>query len=120
MKKDIILISEGGCMLGVFGAGVVTSLQEANLYPRIHSIYASSAGAHNAAYFLSKQSKLGSSIYYEDLINNNFIKKENLSRYVFDILIKKFNKKHKINEIVDIDYLSRVEREYKKLNVEKN
>ena len=67
--KDIILIIEGGGILGVFGAGVLTAFQEANIYNRIKCIYATSAGAHDAAYFLTKQSKLGSSIYFKDFFN---------------------------------------------------
>jgi predicted patatin/cPLA2 family phospholipase len=51
-KKDIIIISEGGCMSGVFGAGVFSAFQTFGLEERIDSIYAASAGAANAAFFL--------------------------------------------------------------------
>ena len=57
-------------MAGIFGAGVVTSLEEENAYPFIEAVYGSSAGVMIAAYFLASQSKLGSSIFYEDLLNN--------------------------------------------------
>ena len=60
----------GGVMAGIFGAGVVTSLEEENAYPFIEAVYGSSAGVMIAAYFLASQSKLGSSIFYEDLLNN--------------------------------------------------
>ena len=50
--RDIIIIAEGGCMQGVFGAGVMTAFQESNLLnERVHSIYGSSAGAHNGRLF---------------------------------------------------------------------
>lgn len=69
MERDVIIVIEGGAMLGVFGAGVVTSFQQADMYGRVHSVYGASAGAHDLAYFLaaqkdSRQTKIGSSIYY--------------------------------------------------------
>ncbi|MDD5040591.1 MAG: patatin-like phospholipase family protein [Patescibacteria group bacterium] len=122
MERDVIVISEGGAMLGVFGAGVVTAFHEANLYPRIHSIYGTSAGAHNAAYFLAAwknppQARLGASIYYEDLIGRNFIKPQNFFRYLVDITIHRFRKSHPIHHLIDIDYLEQVESSQKRLDV---
>ena len=106
-------------MLGIFGAGVLTAFQQANIYPRVHSIYSSSAGAHNAAYFLSKQTKLGSSIYYENLIGNKFIKRGKIAKHIFDVLFHKFNNDAEISGIIDIDYLTTIETKQKKLNVKK-
>ena len=72
MKDKTILYLSGGMMSGVFGAGIVTGLEEANAYPHIGAIYGGSAGAFNGAYFLAHQSRLGSTIYYEDLPNRFF------------------------------------------------
>ncbi len=57
-------------MRGVFGAGVATYLEESYLYKQIKAIHAASAGAFAAAYLLTLQTRLGSSIYYEDLIED--------------------------------------------------
>jgi len=54
-------------MEGVFGAGVVTHLEEIDFYKNIEAVYGSSAGALIGAYFLSHQTKLGSSMFHEDL-----------------------------------------------------
>lgn len=54
-NRNIIIIAEGGTIRGIFGAGVFTAFQKANLYPHIHSVYAVSGGAHNAAYFLAHE-----------------------------------------------------------------
>lgn len=96
-------------MLGVFGAGVVTALQEANLYPRIHSIYASLAGAHDAAYFLCKKTRAGSSIYYEDLTNGRFIRPKAVFGYLIDVALARFARGHSIREFINLDYLAHVE-----------
>ena len=64
MNNKLIIYIGGGSMSGIFSAGVVTGLQDMNFYDKIEAIYGGSAGAINAAYFLSKQTKLGSSIYY--------------------------------------------------------
>ena len=67
-KGKVVLYLGGGAMAGVFGAGVVTRLQDVDFYGQVDTIYASSAGVFNVAYFLARQTRLGSSIYYEDLI----------------------------------------------------
>lgn len=69
-KEKVVLYLGGGAMAGVFGAGIVTGLQESDFYDRVDTIYSSSAGVFNMAYFLSRQTRLGSSIYYEDLIHD--------------------------------------------------
>lgn len=121
MKEKIILCLGGGAMKGVFGAGVMTGLQRMNLYDKIEAIYGISAGTINAAYFLSKQAKKGSSIYYEDL-TNNFIKSKNIpygsaQRY-WNNYIKKIPRK-KIIDAVDINYLFDIIKNKKVLNIEK-
>ena len=117
MKRDVIIIAEGGCMLGVFGAGVLTAFQEAGLRQRVHSVYASSSGAHNAAYFLGDGIKKDSSIYYEDLIRG-FVRLKLIPKYLKSILTHKF-KKNSICNIIDLDYVIEVESKIKKLDTGK-
>lgn len=108
-------------MSGIFGGGVLVALQKKNLYNKIERVYAESAGAINAAYFLTKQSKLGSTIYYEDL-TNNFIFPFNIvtgtiqrfwNRYIHKIPEKK------IINAINIDYLFDIVKNKKILNVKK-
>ena len=106
-------------MIGVFGAGVVTSLQKANIYNRIQSVYGISAGSHDVAYFLSEDALKGSSIYYEDLTNGNFIKKDKFLKFLWSFFLKIFDRNRKVENIMDIDYLIDVEKTRKKLDIEK-
>lgn len=69
-------------MRGVFGAGVATRLQEANIYDQIEAVYAYSSGAFNGAYFLARQSRIGSTIYFDHL-TENFIRKRNVFKGVW-------------------------------------
>lgn len=120
MKRDIVIYIGGGGMLGVFGAGVVTALEEMNGYPRIKAVYGASAGALDAAYFLAHRSALGSSIYYEDLLEN-FIHLENL---VAGALQRMWNgwirpiPREKIVNAVDIKYALDVIRNKKPLDID--
>lgn len=60
-------------MSGMVSAGALIALEELGLRNAFDAIYAFSAGAPNAAYFLSGQVRLGASIYYENLIGRQFI-----------------------------------------------
>ena len=117
-KKDIILIIEGGGMLGVFGAGVVTALQEARIYNRLHSVYGWSAGAHDTAYFLANQSWLASSIYYLDLDDRKFIKKWNLIPWFWELILYRLFKKSVKHQVMNLDYLYWVETVKKKMDLD--
>ena len=77
MKQKSILCLGGGGQMGVFGAGVVTGLQEEGIYNKFEAIYGCSAGVFNGAYFLSRQSMFGSKIYWENL-TGRFINKKNI------------------------------------------
>lgn len=108
-------------MSGVFGAGVVTRLQELNFYNKIEAVYATSAGVMNGAAFLAKQMEIESSIYYEDLIKN-FIFPENIPRgalqriwngYIHEIPRKK------ILQVINIDYLIYILKNKKPLDIQK-
>ncbi|HCM68781.1 MAG: hypothetical protein A2898_00955 [Candidatus Kerfeldbacteria bacterium RIFCSPLOWO2_01_FULL_48_11] len=115
-SKDVILIMEGGVMMGMFGAGVVTALQEHDLLPRVKAIYACSASAHNAAYFLAGQAPLGSSIYYQDLVHTAFIRTRNVVPLIFQTLLSLFTKHPPDLNVVDMDYLMRIQQTHKRLD----
>lgn len=119
MKEKCVLYLGGGAMSGVFGAGVVTALQEMGIYDKIEAVHATSAGALNGAYFLTRQSKVGSSIYYEDL-TERFIKKHNVPLGVIQRFWNRYINKlprESIRDAVDIDYLLDVVHTRKPLDV---
>lgn len=60
-------------MRGVISAGMVSALEASGLTGAFDAVYGSSAGAINAAYFLAGQARLGTTIYYEDINNRQFI-----------------------------------------------
>ena len=91
-NKKVVLYFGGGAMSGVFGAGVITALEKENIYDKVKAVYGASAGAFNAAYFLTKQTELGSSIYYEDL-TKNFIFLSNVLPTTFQRFWKKYGGK---------------------------
>ncbi len=106
-------------MSGVFGAGVFTAFQEMNLYKKIKVVYGGSAGAMNAAYFLARQSELGSSIYYEDL-TSNFIFPFNVPIGIWQLFWNRYvNRLHKINNVVNIDYIFEVIKHKKVLDIKR-
>ncbi|MBI4120853.1 MAG: patatin-like phospholipase family protein [Parcubacteria group bacterium] len=72
-KQNYVIYFGGGTMRGVFGAGVATAFEEANVYSKIKAVYAASAGVLTGAYFLSRQTRLGSSAYWENLGDGKFI-----------------------------------------------
>ncbi|MCD4705325.1 patatin-like phospholipase family protein [bacterium] len=121
-NKKFVLYSGGGTMSGIFGAGVVTAFQEMDIYDRIEAIYGGSAGAINVAYFLSRQTHIGSSIYYENLIYG-FIYKKNFIKALTQRISGIFRKipMKKMMDIVDIEYLFDVIKHSpsKKLDVKK-
>jgi predicted patatin/cPLA2 family phospholipase len=69
----IALAVEGGAMRGVVSAGMVSALEELGLTGVFDAAYGSSAGSLNAAYFLAGQARTGTTIYYEDINNRQFI-----------------------------------------------
>lgn len=106
MSKTIFYLG-GGAMAGVFSGGVITRLQEINFYDKIEAIYAGSSGAMNAAYFLSKQTKLGSTIYLDDL-THNFILPKNIPLGIAKLIWNKYIKKLPKDDTryaVNIDYV---------------
>jgi predicted patatin/cPLA2 family phospholipase len=69
----VALCVEGGAMRGVISAGMVSALEHLGLTNAFDTVYGSSAGAINAAYFLAGQAAVGTTIYYEDINNSRFI-----------------------------------------------
>lgn len=67
------LVVEGGGMRGAISAGVLLALEELGCTQAFDEVYAESAGAINAAYFLAGQAALGSRIYYEEAAGPRFI-----------------------------------------------
>lgn len=99
-KFQTAIICGSGIMLGVFGGGVVTGLEKLGMVNKddkgkdvFDYAIGVSAGSPNLAYFLSGQSEVGTSIYYEELTGTDFINYFRLSK------------------IVDLDYLESVFRE---------
>ena len=68
-----LLIVMHGSMSGVYGGAQVTALYEHGLNQVFDTVIGVSTGAPTVAYFLSGQPALGTSIYYEELVDNNFI-----------------------------------------------
>lgn len=77
MKEKAVLYLGGGGMSGVFGGGVVTGLEQVNIYDKLKSVYSCSAGTLNGAYFLTGQTNYGASIYWEELAHG-FIRRRNI------------------------------------------
>jgi len=121
MKKRAILYLGGGGMMGLWGAGVLTKLQNLKTYDKIERVYACSAGVFNGCYFLTKQMEKGSSIYYEDLppdfINVWLVPYGALQR-IINGYIKKIKFSH-IANVMNLNKLIDVARNRKKLDVQK-
>ncbi len=60
-------------MRGVVSSGMVAGLEYLGLLPAFDVIYGTSAGAINGAYFVAGQAAYGTSIYYEDINNAQFV-----------------------------------------------
>lgn len=61
------LVVEGGAMRGVYSGGALVELDKLGFNSVFDEVYAESAGAINACYFLAGQTQLGIRIYLEDL-----------------------------------------------------
>jgi predicted patatin/cPLA2 family phospholipase len=72
-KCHLALVIEGGGMRGVVAGGMVAGLQQLGLLDCFDSIHGSSAGACAGAYFIAGQSKLGTTIFYEDINNSDVV-----------------------------------------------
>jgi len=86
-SRKLALIVEGGAMRGVLSAGSLLAIDLLGFRSCFDEIYATSAGAVNAAYFLSGQGELGITVYFDDISN------------------KKFFNPLRFTKIVDVDYV---------------
>jgi predicted patatin/cPLA2 family phospholipase len=71
--RRIALVIEGGAMRGVVSGAGAAAIDQLGLRGVFDEVYATSAGAMNAAYFLSGQAALGITIYFEELASREFI-----------------------------------------------
>lgn len=110
----------GGAMAGVFSGGVLNALDKLDFQENVEAVYAVSAGALNAAYFLTKQTDLGSSIYLEDL-PGRFILPFKIPLGLFQLFwnrfIKNLSPESKIYNVIDVDYLFNVVKNKKRLDI---
>lgn len=114
-QKPVIYFS-GGTMQGIFGAGVVTSLQQHNVYEHLGAVYGASAGSLVGAYFLAGQSELGSRMMLEALTNTTFISPKNFILGIGDRLRHRYIKasdRSQWRNAINIPYLfSCIEEKY--------
>jgi predicted patatin/cPLA2 family phospholipase len=98
------LAIEGGGMRGVVSAGMLSALETIGALSAFDVVVGSSAGAFNAAYFVARQARYGTTIYYEDL-TRHFIR------------LRAGGLRH--GTVLDMDYLfDEVIAESKRLDVE--
>lgn len=117
MDKFVIYFA-GGTMRGVFGAGVATAFQKQNIYPKVSAVYGASAGVMIGAYFLSRQTKLGSSIYWENL-GKEFISYKNFFIGTWQRFQDEFIKsvpQNKLRDALNFNYLMSVVTNEKRLD----
>jgi predicted patatin/cPLA2 family phospholipase len=94
LRKDSFklgLAIEGGGMRGVIATGMASALHFLGLVDVFDSVYGASAGAFSGCLFITHQSPLGLTIFYEDINNERFIS------------FKRVFKKNR--SIIDLDFL---------------
>ena len=80
--RKLALIVEGGGMRGVLSAGSLLAVDLLGFRHAFDEVYATSAGAVNAAYFLSGQGTVGISVYFDCINNRRFINPARLTKIV--------------------------------------
>jgi hypothetical protein len=105
----------------IFGGGVATGLQEADAYGKFYKSYGCSGGGCTEAYWGAEQSRLGSSIYFEDLqeefINKNQFFPGFFARVIHGTNINSLN--GDIPQMINLDRLIRIFEYEKPLDIEK-
>lgn len=71
--SKLALVVEGGGMRGVISSAMLEAIKDMGYSNCFDSIYGTSAGAINAAYFLTGKPEVGTSIYLDCIANKNFI-----------------------------------------------
>ena len=108
-------------MSGIFGAGAVRELQDSDIYDQLKAIYAVSAGAFNAAYFLTRQTGNGEESFYLDYLAKNFISSKKFFPGLIQYFVNRFFRKispDKILNIIDVDYVMEIMEKKIPLNVD--
>lgn len=72
------LVVEGGAMRGVISSATLAALDQLGYADCFDCVYGTSSGALNAAYFVSGQITLGTTVYYENATDRRFL---NLMRW---------------------------------------
>jgi predicted patatin/cPLA2 family phospholipase len=90
--RKLALVLEGGGMRGAYTGGGVVALERLGLTSAFDEVYATSAGAMNAAYFLAHQASQGIVLYPDYLARTRFYNPLRVWKsididYVFDRLI---------------------------------
>ncbi len=76
LNADLIktaLVVQGGTLRSVASCGAAAALNDLGLTNAFDSVYGSSSGSVNAAYFLTEQATLGITVYTEDVNNRQFL-----------------------------------------------
>lgn len=100
-----LLIIDGGLMKGVYGAGAALALAELNMTSCFSALAGVSSGAVTAAYMLSGNVKIGSSIFYEEACSRKFRPRfdlKNILNTIFfqEVLAGKTNKGLEVDTIL--------------------
>ena len=89
----LALVIEGGGMRGIYSGGMLVAMESLGLTNVFDGVFGESAGAINAAYFLSGQGAFGIRIYLEDLASLKFANPLRIGRmldvdYAVDTVVK--------------------------------
>ena len=92
--RKIGLVIEGGAMRAVCSAGGAMALAHLGFTELFDEVYATSAGAMNASYFLSDQPELGISVYFDNCTTRHFLNPLRIWKvididYLFDQVVSK-------------------------------
>ena len=74
-ERKVGLVVEGGAMRGVISCAALQGLEELGMTQVFDEVYAASAGAVNAAYFLAGQAGYATTIYYQKVNTTRFIRR---------------------------------------------
>lgn len=98
-KFRVGLAVEGGGMRGVLSGAMLAALDDCGLTNSFDAIYAYSSGAINSAYFISGGGWHSLSVYYDDLVSDEFLSYRRLLKresmvsldFVFDVVMEERN-----------------------------
>lgn len=116
-----VLYMGGGGMSGVFGGGVLQTLQYSNAYNRVEAVHAASVGVFNSAYFLARQVDIGREAYFHEL-PKGIVQKKGILRGAWQRYkgrpLYPLHPDHYFNAL-HLDYVAKVITEDRKLDLEK-